>query len=643
LLPAHDKGYDDYSLRKIRVDLRDRFDRGDAFSGKATNIWGHLRTVFALVNGGDAGIGLPPYNGGLFDPGQHAFLERVVLPDAKIAPIIDRLSRRLESGKRKWINYRDLSVQHLGGIYERLLERAVVFKGDRIEIRLTPFARKGSGGYYTHEDLVHLILERTITPLIAERIAVFEKNVDALASERRPKSERIHELFSLDPASRILDLKVCDPAMGSGHFLVSLVDFLADAILEAMEAATAAVTWAGKDVPYVSPLAARIAAIRDRILESAAREGWTIDRSKLDDRHIVRRMILKRVVYGVDKNLMAVELAKVALWLHTFTVGAPLSFLDHHLRCGDSLFGEWVGNAMAEKRGALLINRYVQKAKAAVAGMARVEEATDADIAEVKNSTAAFAGVREDTGGLSAYLNFVHALRWLGGTADRKVADGVLDGQYGDVVTLVSSGLPAMDPDDASQATLFGQETNQPSLAVVPRIPAELRHKIENLLDSARSLAEQERFLHWEVAFPGVWSNWESISPVGGFDAIIGNPPWDRIKLQEVEWFATRRLHIAMAQRAADRKRMIAALEKSKDPLWDDYQLAKERAERAAAVARGCGQYPFLSGGDTNIYSLFVERAQRLIKPDGIVGLLVPSGIASDLSASEFFKLVASG
>src|SRR5690606_13525988 len=235
-----------------------RFDRGDTFSTKASNVWNHLRTAFALVNAGDSGIGLPPYNGGLFNAEHHPLLERVVLPDAKIAPIIDRLSRRLEGGKRKSINYRDLSVQHLGGIYERLLERTVVYEDGRIEIRLTPFARKGSGGYYTHEDLVHLILERTITPLVEERIAAFEDRTAALASERRPKADRIRELAPFDPASRILELKICDPAMGSGHFLVSLVDFLADAILEAMDTATTAVTWADKDKPYVSPLAARI-------------------------------------------------------------------------------------------------------------------------------------------------------------------------------------------------------------------------------------------------------------------------------------------------------------------------------------------------------------------------------------------------
>ena len=148
-----------------------------------------------------------------------------------------------------------------------------------------------------------------------------------------PQCERaVVRLAALDPAEKILEFKVCDPAMGSGHFLVSLVDYLADGVIAAMAEAEALVEG------YVSPLVSRIQAIRDRIVANAEERAWVIDRDRLVDRHIVRRMVLKRCVYGVDKNPMAVELAKVALWLRTFTVGAPLSFLDHPLRCGDSLF-----------------------------------------------------------------------------------------------------------------------------------------------------------------------------------------------------------------------------------------------------------------------------------------------------------------
>ena len=150
-----------------------------------------------------------------------------------------------------------------------------------------------------------------------------------------------------------------------------------------------------------------------------------------------------------------------------------------------------------------------------------------------------------------------------------------------------------------------------------------------------------ERYLHWQVAFPGVWSEWEKSGRRGGFDAVIGNPPWDRMKLQQVEWFAARRPEIAMAPRAAERKRMIAELKNARDPLWDDFALANKRTEWALRMARKGGDYPLLGRGDINLYSLFVERAMTLLKPDGMAGLLTPSGIASDKTAARFFKRVA--
>ena len=126
-----------------------------------------------------------------------------------------------------------------------------------------------------------------------------------------------------------------------------------------------------------------------------SKHGWLVRDDQLADRNLIKRFVLKRCVYGVDKNPMAVELAKVALWLHTFTAGAPLSFLDHHLKCGDSLYGEWVRKALDElaARGTLMISDAVRSAEASIAGMALVESRSDADIAEVKQSAADYHGV----------------------------------------------------------------------------------------------------------------------------------------------------------------------------------------------------------------------------------------------------------
>ena len=434
--------------------------------------------------------------------------------------------------------------------------------------------------------------------------------VDGLERERA-----VARLAALDPAEKILELKVCDPAMGSGHFLVSLVDYLADGVIAAMAEAEALADG------YVSPLVGRIQDIRDRIVANAEERAWAIDRDRLDDRHIVRRMVLKRCVYGVDKNPMAVELAKVALWLHTFTVGAPLSFLDHHLRCGDSLSGAWARGGIdkaTEYGSPLLLHGSVTQAGLAAREMQTIEELTDAEIGEAHRSAETFAQVEEATAPLDAILSLVHALDWLD-VRDREsktALQSFFGGSLGDPIEI------ALGRDEAS--------AERPESA----------HFTE-LLRKARRLVEEERFLNWQAAFPGVWTNWQSMRSEGGFDAVIGNPPWDRMKLQQVEWFATRRREIALAPRAADRKSMIAALEQDGDPLAQDYALASERATMATRMARRSGAYPLLSGGDVNLYSLFIERSMTLVKPDGMVGLLTPSGIASDKTAALFFKGVA--
>ncbi len=639
LLPAKDERYDDYGMRyAVRQHIADRMDRGDVFSETAVRYYSHMRDLFRIIDQGDRSIGVPPYNGGLFDSARTPLLERTDLPDSVFAPIVEVLSRREEGGIRKrWINYRDLSVQQLGSIYERLLEFEPFLEDGRIVIRPNIYARRGSGSYYTPEELVRLIIECTVGPLVQERKEAFLNKSEELASKRGPKAARLAELAKADSATAILGLRICDPAMGSGHFLVSLVDYLADNILEAMAEAEAAVGWADDDSPYQSPLSQRIADLRAHILNQAHTRGWTVREEQLDDRLLIRRIILKRVIHGVDSNPMAVELAKVSLWLHTFTVGAPLSFLDHHVRCGNSLFGEWVDTVRGELAAtgfSLLINSYVQKAMEAAKDMRRIEDLPDIDIGEVKESVEAFDQVQGGVGPLCRILDLRQSLRWLGvkdltGRRLPAAVQSIFDGEQGDLLQLASKGLP--EEDDGQPPDL--------SSGRMPR--AQLRLNAARILGRSLELAGEQRFLHWEAAFPDVWRGWDGGEPQGGFDAIIGNPPWDRMKLQEVEWFAARRPKIAHAQTAAERKRKIRALRRSGDPLVKDYEKAKWVAEAATRVARQQGAYPLLSRGDVNIYSLFVERAMALINPEGMVGLLTPSGIAGDKNASNFFKEIA--
>ena len=632
LLPVNDSRYDDYGLRKrARDDIARRMADNDAFSTHASHYYDHLMTLFRLIDKGDASIGLPPYNGGLFASEAAELLEEVRLADAEVAPIIHDLSHAGDPREeRRFVNYRDMSVQQLGSIWERLLEREPVRdKAGRIVIRPNTYARKDSGSFFTSQELVDLIVDRTLKPLAEERLAAFESRAAALKSDPRPQAERKAELLELDPAEAVLDLKVLDPAMGSGHFLVTAVDFLSDYIAELIEYVPAVPEWL--DNGYASPLVERVASIRRDILGRAEASDWVVDEAQLTDQAVIRRMVLKRCIYGVDKNPLTVELAKVSLWLHSFTVGAPLSFQDHHLRCGDSLVGLRTPEALEDLRrlGGLFSGSAVAGAEAAAQGMQRIEEMSDADVAEVRASAALFRGVEDTTADLRALLDFLCGLRWLAAgmrrrdrTAFESPLVDALGRQPENAYKLLAKGPDAMGPGHSRE-----QDASWPAF--------------KKLWNDAKSVAGREDFLHWEAAFPGVWRGWQDIRPDGGFDAVIGNPPWDRIKLQEVEWFAKRDPELALAPTAAERAAGIRRLRDQGAPLAADFDAAKARADNLGRLIRGSGHYPLLGGGDINLYALFVERAMGLIKPDGFVGLLTPSGIYADKTAARFFRSVS--
>lgn len=623
LLPVKDDRYDNYALREARLDVGRRMDEHDAFSSVATQIWSRFASLSQMIDKGDASVGLPPYNGGLFSSKETPLLDSINLPDDVMSEALDILSWESRGGRRAYINYRDLSVQQLGSIYERLLEFEMKRSeaGD-LEILPNIFARKDSGSYYTPDELVLLIIDQTLEPLIADAHVAF-RAVLANLSSSDSEASKLRALEGADPAKTITRLRICDPAMGSGHFLVSLVDRLTNHALEAIAQAQVDAADAGLEA-YQSPIAAEIEQIRSTIWANAQEKRWAIVEEQLDDPQLVKRMVLKRCVHGVDKNPMAVELAKVALWLHTFTVGAPLSFIDHHLHCGDSLFGLFVRDAIdkAGTAGELLYIDDLRNAERQAAVMQRIEALTDAEIAEAHSSAEMWRDIEAQIGPFDSFVSFMHALDWLAlPREDKPLVTQWLDGGFGDPLPIARG-------------------RKEPEAL---RAKPEEAERFREIWQAARELIEEERFLNWQIAFPGVWKNWASTDREGGFDAVIGNPPWERIKLQQVEWFAARRPEIARAQRASDRKRMINALKRDEDPLYLDFIKADRRAADTSRVARRNGHYPLLARGDINLYSLFVERAHALVRPNGMVGLLTPSGIAADLSASHFFRGLSTG
>ena len=239
-------------------------------------------TLFRQIDEGDESIGLPPYNGGLFASEAAPLLRTARLTDKIVGDIIYDLSHTGTEGARHFVNYRDMSVQQLGSIYERLLEREPV-RDDNGGIVVRPNPLRPQRQW----QLLHASRarrpDRRPDPEAAGRRATegVRGQVEGVeGSDHRPIAERHAELLALDPAEAVLDLKVLDPAMGSGHFLVTAVDFLSDYIAEVAEYAPAVPEWL--DGEYYSPLVERVATIRRDILERAQSVGLGYGRGPVD-------------------------------------------------------------------------------------------------------------------------------------------------------------------------------------------------------------------------------------------------------------------------------------------------------------------------------------------------------------------------
>ncbi len=582
MLNTEDPNYRPLSLRYgVRDPVAEQSGQAQ-FSTRSTRYWRHLQDLRAIIDQGEPDLGLTAYNGGLFAD-SHAILDEIELSDAELAPIIYDLSH---TANGTYVSYRNLEVQQLGSIYERLLERVPRRDEDgQPDMALSPYARKDSGSYYTPQELVDLIVEQTLGPLVEERVEAF----------RADPSE------ANDPAEAVLRLRVLDPAMGSGHFLITAIDWLAERLVTLVNR-----EWEERH-GYVSPVREQLWELQD------AHAG-------LDERTLLQRMVLKRCIYGVDKNPMAVELARVALWLHTFTGELPLPYLEHRIVEGDSLLGIRGEQARAyiNEWGPYPLNQRFELYIEEAAGFARKHDALlDLTLEEIQESRALVedAGFRQ--GGQHTPLNLVAGLRWLSAGMKRRERTA-----FHAPLKEILRGDPGR-----SIAVLLGGE-NRPG-----RTPTTPEYR--EIRDAANAIVERERILHWELTFPEVMS-------AGGFDAVIGNPPWEQLKIDEIEWWEPRDERVALAESTVDRDKLIDAYRESDHPLYSEFATAIDRTKHTLDLFRSASEYPYFGRGDINLYGLFVDRASDLLAPNGIFGLLVPSGVYAGKLASAYVSHVVS-
>jgi hypothetical protein len=539
-------------------------------------LYDRLTRVCKAIEEGDAAVNVPLYDGGLFLTKPHPddttlearnarFLDGHKLPDRYFAKALDRLARDIDDKRHDlvMIDFKSLGVRQLGSIYEGLLEfrlriapedmaivqgkkteeviphseaqkakRKILVrrKGDGGGERLLPKGtvylendkreRKATGSYYTPDHIVQYIIEHAVGPVLQERFDSlrgklrdaekryrdFEKKQEALKKGGiKPEDPAKANLIGRELVDDLVGPRVLDPAMGSGHFLVEAVDFITDKTLDFLNG----FSW--------NPVTARLEDMRTTILEEMQKQNVDIDRSKLTDVNLLKRLILKNCIYGVDLNPMAVELAKVSLWLDCFTLGAPLSFLDHHIKCGNSLIGVSVDDARTASetgQGLLWGNRWAGFTMA-MEQMKQIGRLSDVTTAEAAESRKKFREASRDSQPFKLLCD-VYASQWFGNEpyktgrgGKKQTTNPALDLLHSEQLTDWLS-----DPDNTA---VFTQEWEC------------------NAAATARQAAADKRFFHWELEFPEVFftprpGSAQAIErdPDAGFDAVVGNPPYVR-------------------------------------------------------------------------------------------------------------------
>jgi hypothetical protein len=487
------------------------------------------------------------------------------------------------------VDYKNLGAEELGGVYESLLALTPQISADGARFSFTKFAgneRKTSGSYYTPDSLVQCLLDSALDPVV---------------------DQAIKGKVGTEAEQAILNLKVCDPAVGSGHFLVGAAH----------------------------RMARHLARVR-------AQAQGDSEPSPLLYQHALRDVI-GRCLYGVDINPMAAELCRVSLWLEALEPGKPLSFLDHHIRVGNSLLGATPAllakgipdEAFTPIEGddKEICNRFKKVNKEEKKGYRRLFAATTEPWERLGDLAASMAHLDVSPD------DSIEAIREKERIYEAMVrSGGYLEGQFWA---------------DAWCAAFVWKKTREFNYPITEEVFRRIEHNPHTvdpwMRDEIQRLAKQYQFFHWHLAFPDVFRvpppeqvpENEQAGWSGGFDVVLGNPPWERVKLQEKEWFAERSPEIANAPNAAARKRLIEALRADDPYLHSQFLDDSRKAEGESHLMRDSGRYPLCGRGDINVYTIFAEGMRNLLSPMGRVGCVLPTGIATDDTTKFFFQDVA--
>ena len=475
-----------------------------------TGVWETLQAMARLAHQGcRAGtLRVPPFNGRLFSPADAPLADSLPLDDLVVSRALTALTTRRTRESVETISYADLGVEQLGGVYEHLLDYDLATAPRGAPAVLVPTGRrKATGSFYTPRSLTDFVVRRTLAPVVRDR-----------------------------SPGEILEIRVLDPAMGSGAFLVGACRYLAASYEQAL------------------------------VREGTLSEGDVTE----DDRAAFRRAVAQRCLFGVDVNPMAVQLARLSLWLATLAAEKPLTFLDHHLRTGNSLLGASVEDIVRQpapggasgRSGHLPLfgyDEFQDSLESAVSARIALARTPDDTLEQVRGKETLLRSLNGPGGALARWK--AAADLWCAAWFRKRAARA----------------------DAAAYRDLLDRVTRSGGV-----LPARVA---EPLLDEVRRIADENRFFHWTFEFPEIFAD-RADDGMGspGFDVILGNPPWEVVH-EDGAGTSARKLH---------------------------------------AFIRGSGLFPLQGRGHANLYQLFFERAVRLLRHGGRVGLILPAGFSTD-------------
>ena len=568
-LPIGSAAYRPHSARQLAEDSR---MAQSSFSRKATQRWDRLRTLVRMVRTGDRSAGVPAYNGSLFAasgfPGS-VLLEQAEVADVYLAPALAAIAYETDKPDAPGLDYAGLQIGHLGAIYEALLTLRLtrapedlaydakqdVFRplraGEQPEVTKAQLyyqaetgGRKAGGVFYTRHEFVDHLLNHSLLPALDDHL------------------EEVKRVVDHDPngaTRRLFDFSVVDPAMGSAHFLTAALDMIADRI-ELFLAEVGGLPGIAQQLSELSQDSGHVA-------------------QQPEDGDLLRRLILKRCIYGVDLSPMAVEVANVTLWLASFVPGLALSYLGSNLKCGNALIGVADPSVVGASDSPLFTGQTVRNAMDRAAALQGEQAAIpDRTPEEVKRSEELATRREEAIVGLRAAF---------------------------DLWTAEPLGL------DGARYTL---ETNADVI-----VKSSESVEVSGAIGRAGGFADQYSFFHWPLEFPSVFHREQP-----GFDVVVGNPPWNEITVEELAFYALREPGLRGLPNLADRRKRIAVLDKQNPDWRGEFETEQARLANIRGFFSESGGYQLQGVGDTDLYQLFCERYSHLVRENGRLGVVLP-------------------